>query len=108
MQRRYSDFEKLSGKKGRLIDLRWLNDIDAEALISAVGSASKVLVVEECRKRGSTAEEVVTMLAENRSNGPIIKVHAASESPIALGPGAADGLPSRESICEDLKLWWQL
>lgn len=88
--------------KGRLIDLRWLSQIDRKQLVERVGKSKKVLIVEECRKTGSLSEEIVTILVEEMDQLPKIKVHAAIDCFIPLGPGAAGGLPSKESIVQNI------
>lgn len=95
-------FEETSGSTGRLIDLRWLSEIRFETLLQKLEGVGRVLVVDECRKKGSTSEEVVTLLVESMSQLPKIKVHAAADCYIPLGPGAASGLPSKESILSAL------
>ncbi|SFQ61569.1 2-oxoisovalerate dehydrogenase E1 component [Roseivivax halotolerans] len=85
-----------SGIAARVIDLRWLTPLDEAAILKAVGTCEKVLVVDECRRTGSQSEALCTLLAE-RSDRPFARV-TAEDCFIATGPAYAATLPSREGI----------
>ena len=46
------EIEKVLNKKIKIIDLRWLSDINIENLLKANGECSKILIIDECRKNG--------------------------------------------------------
>ena len=46
------EIEKQINKTIKIIDLRWLSDINISDLIKSIGKCSKILVVDECRKNG--------------------------------------------------------
>ncbi|UTW12901.1 dehydrogenase E1 component subunit alpha/beta [Marinobacterium rhizophilum] len=84
----------------RLIDLRWLVPLPADAILDAVRDCETVLIVDECRSSGSTSEALVTLLVERLKNPPRLKRLCAQDSFIALGPAATATLPSRAAIRE--------
>lgn len=85
------------GVKARVIDLRWLAPLDADALIAAVGDARRVLIVDECRITGSQSEALMALFAERASDKKIARI-AAEDSFIPLGRAATVTMPSRETI----------
>ncbi|MEP4039357.1 thiamine pyrophosphate-dependent enzyme [Pseudophaeobacter sp.] len=84
------------GIKTRIIDLRWLAPLPAEALIAATKGCKHVLIVDECRTTGSQSEALMALFAE-ASDIPAARI-AAGDCFIATGPAYAATLPSRESI----------
>ncbi len=89
--------EKL-GLGVRIIDLRWISPINWDALMREVEKVPRVLIVEECRKTGSLSEALVAGIVERASALPKIKVVAADDCFIPLGPAAAAGLPKKAEI----------
>ncbi len=92
--------EKLLAAEGvaaRVIDLRWLAPLDADALLAAIGAAERVLIVDECRITGSQSEALMALFAE-RAPGKRLARIAADDSFIPLGKAATLTLPSRDSI----------
>jgi len=81
----------------RIIDLRWLAPLPAEALLAATEGCNHVLIVDECRRTGSQSEGVTTFFYEERPHIPTARV-AAEDSFIATGPAYAAPLPSKEGI----------
>ena len=95
------EIEKKLKKKIKVIDLRWLSEIDITKLLKAIGTCKNVLIVDECRKTGCHGEGLFTQLV-SKSKKPIkIKLHAAEDSFISLGVAATVTLPSKESIIEN-------
>ncbi len=85
------------GVKARVIDLRWLGPVDAEALVAAVGDAKRVLIVDECRITGSQSEALMALFTERTPDKKLARI-AADDSFIPLGGAATLTLPSRDSI----------
>jgi 2-oxoisovalerate dehydrogenase E1 component len=95
------EIEKKLKKKIKVIDLRWLSEIDIPKLLKAIGTCKNVLIVDECRKTGCHGEGLFTQLV-SKSKKPIkIKLHAAEDSFISLGVAATVTLPSKESTIEN-------
>ncbi len=86
----------------RIVDLRWIAPIHWERLMSEVKNFSRVVIVEECRKTGSLSEGLVAGIVENSMKMklalPKMKVVAADDCFIPLGPAAAAGLPKKNEI----------
>jgi 2-oxoisovalerate dehydrogenase E1 component len=94
------EIEKRIGNKIQIIDLRWLSEINEKKLLKTIGSCSKILIVDECRKSGSYGEGIVADLHNVSTVSLKIKLHAAKNSFIPIGEGATSTLPSKESIIE--------
>ena len=93
--------DKLLAERGyqvRVIDLRCLIPLQTEALITALGNCQKVLIVDECRRRGSLSEELFTVLHEAKPGHFSIQRLCAEDSFIPLGKAAYITLPSRDQI----------
>jgi len=87
----------------RIIDLRYLIPLDMPQVMAAVGDCEHILIVDECRQRGSLSEEIMTYLLEHDSaNRPVSRI-TADDSFIPLGRAAYDVLPSASAIAEKLK-----
>ncbi len=89
--------------KVKIINLRWMAPIDAQALIKEIGNTANILIVDECRKTGSWSEWMCGVIVEHFSvtslqKMPKIKVIAADDCFIPLGKASAAGLPSRDEI----------
>jgi 2-oxoisovalerate dehydrogenase E1 component len=85
-----------AGIKTRLIDMRWLSPLPADALIAATEGCRNVLIVDETRQSGGVAEALMALFTE-RSPARVARVTAA-DSFIATGPAYAVTMPSCESI----------
>ena len=94
------EIEKKIKKKTKVIDLRWLSDIDLPKLLESIQSCNKILVVDECRKTGCHGEWIISQLAMQSPEPLDLKLHAAEDCFIPLGIAATSTLPSKESIIE--------
>ena len=95
------EIEKQINKTIKIIDLRWLSDINISDLIKSIGKCSKILVVDECRKNGCYGEGLVADIIASSNNPIDIRLHAAENSFIPLGEAATVTLPSKESIIDN-------
>ena len=86
----------------RIIDLRWLHPLNADAIVTAVAHCRKILIVDECRRSGSLSEKLMTILTE-AGRGDAISRITAEDCFIPLGPAAELVLPSKASIIEAAK-----
>ncbi|WP_141733167.1 thiamine pyrophosphate-dependent enzyme [Oligoflexus tunisiensis] len=96
--------------KCTVVDLRWIAPVNWEKLMPLARNFTRVCIVEECRKTGSFSEQLVAGLVERWSGAgesswaggeprfPKIKVIAADDCFIPLGPAAAAGLPKKAEI----------
>lgn len=85
-----------AGQSTRVIDMRWLSPLPAEALLEATKGCKHVLIVDECRRTGSQSEALMTLFAEH-SDQPTARV-VAEDCFIATGPAYAAPLPSKDGI----------
>ncbi|HUQ12879.1 MAG TPA: transketolase C-terminal domain-containing protein, partial [Novosphingobium sp.] len=81
----------------RVIDLRWLSPLPAEALLETVAPCDRVLIVDECRVAGSPSEALMALFVERARDKRVARL-TADDSFIALGRAATHTLPSRDGI----------
>ena len=94
------EIEKKLKKKIKIIDLRWLSNIDTFKLLKAIGICENVLIVDECRRTGCHGEGLLAQLVSKSNKTLNIKLYAADDSFISLGVAATATLPSKESVIE--------
>jgi 2-oxoisovalerate dehydrogenase E1 component len=82
----------------RIIDLCWLTDIDHDTLYQAIQGCKQVLIVDECRRRGSISEELMAELSQRGQSATRMHRITAEDSFIALGQAATCTLPGKEAI----------
>jgi 2-oxoisovalerate dehydrogenase E1 component len=90
--------ERETGKRARILDLRWLKPLNAAWIAEHAREIGRVLVVDEGRRTGGLAEEIFTAIDE-RAGGTIRKRRVAGEdSYIPLGAAANLVLVSEADI----------
>jgi 2-oxoisovalerate dehydrogenase E1 component len=99
LSRQAEDELKAGGIDLRIIDLRWLHPLNAEAIVAAVADCEKILIVDECRRSGSLSEKLMTILTEAGRGNAVSRI-TAEDCFIPLGPAAELVLPSKASIIE--------
>ncbi len=85
------------GVKARVIDLRWLAQLDPAAIVAEVGDAARVLIVDECRVTGSQSEALMALVMEQMPGKKVARL-AADDCFIPLGKAATIPLPSKDDI----------
>tara|TARA_B100000003_G_scaffold62505_2_gene55901 strand:+ start:1510 stop:3720 length:2211 start_codon:yes stop_codon:yes gene_type:complete len=95
------EIEKKLRKKIKVIDLRWLSNINVSGIIDEINGCSNILIVDECRRTGCHGEGLMANLVSESNNLLNIKLHAADDSFISLGIAATATLPSKESIIQN-------
>ncbi|HET6549257.1 MAG TPA: thiamine pyrophosphate-dependent enzyme [Solirubrobacter sp.] len=86
-----------SGIDCTVADLRWLQPLPIDDLLSHARRFSRVLVVDETRRTGGVSEGVVTALIDHGYDGAIRRV-ASHDSLVPLGPAAYEVLLGEEDI----------
>ena len=71
-----------------------------DLIIKALAGCSKVLIVDECRRRGSLSEELFTALHEAKPGYFHLSRLCAQDSFIPLGAAAYTVLPSAQQIID--------
>ena len=89
--------EAETGKKVRVLDLRWLKPLNAESMAKHARECGKVLVVDEGRETGGIAEEIFAHLEEHAPGVPKHRV-AGKDSYIPLASAANLILLSEDDI----------
>lgn len=86
------------GIKIRIVDLRWLNPLNADLIAHHASACGRVLVVDEGRRSGGVAEAVVTAIVEGCDPVPKLARVTGLDTYIPLGPAAELVLPSEDQI----------
>ena len=94
------EIEKILKKKIKVIDLRWLSDINLPHVQESIDTCENILIVDECRRSGCHGEGLLANLIRESKKPLNIKLHAAEDSFISLGVAATATLPSKESIIQ--------
>ncbi|MDN7125785.1 MFS transporter [Pseudidiomarina sp. 1APR75-33.1] len=89
-----------AGHRVRVLDIRCLVPLHVDKIVAALGNSKKLLIVDECRRRGSLSEELITALNEDYPGHFSIQRLTAEDSFIPLGKAAYTVLPSRDGITE--------
>jgi 2-oxoisovalerate dehydrogenase E1 component len=90
--------EQETGRRARVLDLRWLNPLPFEAVAEHAHDCRAVLVADECRATGGgVAEALVAHLAERAYPRRLASVRSA-DSFVPLGPPADLVLLSEDEI----------
>ncbi|HWT14206.1 MAG TPA: transketolase C-terminal domain-containing protein, partial [Patescibacteria group bacterium] len=67
--------EAQTGKKTRVIDLRWLQPLNAEAIAKHAGECERIMVLDEGRRSAGIGEGVITAIVEGGHGAkPLVRV----------------------------------
>jgi 2-oxoisovalerate dehydrogenase E1 component len=98
-----TDLEK-EGYRTGILELRFLNPLNEEAILQAAHGRKSVVVVDECRETGSVSEQVCTLLSVRLgSDCPHLSRVCGHDTFIPLGRAWEYVLPSRQSIYDAVK-----
>jgi 2-oxoisovalerate dehydrogenase E1 component len=81
----------------RVVDLRWLQPFDRDAVIAEARAAGRLLVVDEGRRTGGLSEAILAAVAE-AGDGAVVARLCGEDTFIPLGPAWEQVLPSEEGI----------
>lgn len=87
---------RAKGIDARVIDLRWLSPLPADAMLEATKGCDATLIVDETRHSGGLAEALMAQFHE--AAHPKLARVTATDSFIATGPAYAATLPSTVAI----------
>jgi len=69
------EVEKQTGRKTRVIDLRWLQPLNAPAIARHAAECDRILVLDEGRRSAGVGEGVITAIVEGGQGGkPLVRV----------------------------------
>ena len=91
------------GIRCRVVDLRWLVPLSAEAVARHAAECGRVLIVDEGRRSGGVGEGIVTAVVEGCATTPALRRIAGADTYIPLGPAAYTVLPTEERIVEEAR-----
>ena len=86
------------GRSIRIMDLRWLQPLNSEAIVRQASTCQRVLVVDEGRRSGGIGEGIIAEIVEALETAPPVARVAGENSYIPLGDAAHSVLPSEASI----------
>ncbi len=94
------------GAQIEVIDLRTLNPLDLETILTSVRKTGKVLIVHEDTLTGGFGAEIAALIADeafDRLDAPVRRV-AAEDCPVPYGPALEDAmLPQESDVVEALE-----
>ena len=86
------------GMRTRVMDLRWLQPLNAEAICAHARDCERILIVDEGRKSAGIAEGVAMALVEGGQGGKPIARICGSDTYTPLAAAANLVLPSDDSV----------
>jgi len=91
--------ERDSGRRCRVLDLRWLQPLPEDDLLREANRVGRVLVVDETRRSGGVSEAVLAALVDGGFRGAMARV-SSKDSFIPLGDAAGHVLLSEDEIVD--------
>jgi 2-oxoisovalerate dehydrogenase E1 component len=94
--------EAQTGKRTRVIDLRWLQPLNTAAIVRHAAQCARILVLDEGRRSAGVGEGVMTALIEGGQGGkPIVRV-VGDDTYTPLAAAANLILPTDETVAAAL------
>ena len=97
--------KEATGKATRVMDLRWLQPLNRDAIAEMASQFERVLIVDEGRESASVSEGIISAIVENHNKAdplPRIERITGLDSFTPLGDAAALVLPSVDAITTKL------
>ncbi|KAA2284445.1 thiamine pyrophosphate-dependent enzyme [Arenimonas fontis] len=92
------EIERLHRWKARVVDLRWLQPLNAEAIARHAGECARILVVDEGRRSAGVGEGIVTAVVEAGHGGKPLRRVAGADTYTPLAGAAFLVIPSEADI----------
>ncbi len=92
--------EEKHNVKARVVDLRWLQPLNEQAVARHAKECGRVLVVDEGRRSGGISEQLFTTLVEQCDPVPPMSRVVGHDTYIPIGPAALEVLPSEVDIVQ--------
>lgn len=93
--------KKEHGIAVRVVDLRWLQPLNAEFIVEQASASKATLIVDESRKSGGLSEPIMTILCERLGAGQRLARLTGHDSFIPLGAAANCVLPTEDDIVRE-------
>ena len=90
--------EQQTGKRSRVVDLRWLQPLNVAAIAHHAGACERILVLDEGRRSAGVGEGVITAIAEAGLAGKPLSRVVGDDSYTPLAAAANLILPTDESV----------
>ena len=92
------EIERIHGWKARVVDLRWLQPLNAGAIAAHAGRCRRILVVDEGRHSAGVGEGVITAIVEGGHGGLPLERVVGVDTYTPLAGAALLVLPSEADI----------
>jgi 2-oxoisovalerate dehydrogenase E1 component len=92
------EIEKKHGWKVRVVDLRWLQPLNAEAIARHASDCARILVVDEGRRSAGVGEGVITAVVEAGQGARPLRRVVGQDTYTPLAGAAFLVIPSDEDI----------
>ncbi|GAB2501763.1 thiamine pyrophosphate-dependent enzyme [Arenimonas alkanexedens] len=92
------EIERQHGWKVRVVDLRWLQPLNADAIARHAGDCSRIMVVDEGRKSAGVGEGVITAVVESGHGGKPLRRVVGADTYTPLAGAALLVMPSEADI----------
>jgi 2-oxoisovalerate dehydrogenase E1 component len=92
------DIEKNHGWKVRVVDLRWLQPLNADAIARHAGECDRIMVVDEGRKSAGVGEGVITAVVESGHGAKPLRRVVGADTYTPLAGAAFLVIPSEADI----------
>jgi 2-oxoisovalerate dehydrogenase E1 component len=92
------EIEKKHGWKVRVVDLRWLQPLNAEAIARHARDCARILVVDEGRRSAGVGEGVITAVVEAGLGAKPLRRVVGQDTYTPLAGAAFLVIPSDEDI----------
>ena len=92
------DIAKNHGWKVRVVDLRWLQPLNADAIARHAGECARILVVDEGRKSAGVGEGVITAVVESGHGAKPLRRVVGADTYTPLAGAAFLVIPSEADI----------
>jgi 2-oxoisovalerate dehydrogenase E1 component len=92
------EIERTRGWKVRVVDLRWLQPLNATAIARHAGQCARILVVDEGRRSAGVGEGVITAVVEAGLGGKPLRRVVGEDTYTPLAGAAFLVIPSEADI----------
>ncbi len=94
--------ELATGKRTRVVDLRWLQPLNAAAIARHAGECERILVLDEGRRSAGVGEGIITAIAEAGLAGKPLRRVVGDDTYTPLAAAANLILPTDETVAAAL------